>query len=585
MRSPAAKAGFSLDLKHSPQLLENGRLYVAVGDMLIDAEGIEPNGAISGNMWPGGVVYFIFADNVTPANQQNWQQAAGAWSAVSNVTFRYGTGKGNYLLVQSDTGNSCPVGMVGGPQLMKIASWNQIYSIAHEIGHALGLIHEQQRPDRASYVAINNSNIQSTCAPSTQCYVLNFDIWPSSVITYGLPYDFDSVMHYGPCFFSVDCPAGYTCATCSHYTITTNDPKNQARIGHVSQISSNDSAAMAQRYGPPRPTLTLLSPNGVAVPVCPVVVDSVPIGSTDVNGKIVPPSSLCGSKRVQARRGNLFYDAFVNFVCSFQQAESKGETNISSVQASSSIEYVIQMDSDGTCSGMSSLSNFSIGDVVEVFGTGNGLRARYPDPCSDSYATMPDFSAGTIVGLSQCCSGYIRWKIRYDGLSGIDAWSAEGESSTGQLFLRKKQNSTCSYSLAPGRLDLNASGAAASGFNVSTNSSCYWNAVSNQNWLSITTNGSGSGSKQVTFSVDTNTNASSRTGTITVADQIFTVTQPGTAGPTPTPTPSGALALGGNSVFIGKDETSSSAYVYNHGSGTINWSAGTDNFVVNCDDS
>lgn len=70
----------------------------------------------------------------------------------------------------------------------------------HELMHTLGFHHEHARADRDKFVAINWTNI----IPGHE---RNFDKLPdelSHLIQLGLPYDYESVMHYAEFAFAAD---------------------------------------------------------------------------------------------------------------------------------------------------------------------------------------------------------------------------------------------------------------------------------------------------------------------------------------------------------------------------------------------
>ncbi|XP_074647927.1 blastula protease 10-like [Tubulanus polymorphus] len=68
--------------------------------------------------------------------------------------------------------------------------------LAHELGHTLGLFHEQTRPDRDDFVTVFSKNIQKGGLDNFVKYDLD------SVQDHGVPYDLGSIMHYAGWYFS-----------------------------------------------------------------------------------------------------------------------------------------------------------------------------------------------------------------------------------------------------------------------------------------------------------------------------------------------------------------------------------------------
>ena len=98
----------------------------------------------------------------------------------------------------------------------------------HEIGHALGLWHEQSRADRNSYVHIEWENIEDK-------YKFNFDQHLSDGKDFG-EYDYQSIMHYDAYAFSKN----------GQPTIV--PLKEGVAIGQRAHLSEKDIAAINAMY-------------------------------------------------------------------------------------------------------------------------------------------------------------------------------------------------------------------------------------------------------------------------------------------------------------------------------------------------
>ncbi|WP_299588486.1 M12 family metallopeptidase [uncultured Microbulbifer sp.] len=174
------------------RVIVDGKLYQLTGDMLEliqqnpEQVGIMSAFEISAKKWPNGIVYYDFYEGVTEENQQNFVDATKVWEEIADLQFVQRTDQTDYIYVRNGSENRSMVGMSGGGQFFSLSDWDSKYIIVHELGHAIGMRHEQQRSDRDKYVDIVEENIKPA-------YIYNFDIRQSHNYS---EYDFLSVMHY-----------------------------------------------------------------------------------------------------------------------------------------------------------------------------------------------------------------------------------------------------------------------------------------------------------------------------------------------------------------------------------------------------
>ncbi|XP_029565658.1 astacin-like metalloprotease toxin 5 isoform X1 [Salmo trutta] len=200
-------------------------LAIMEGDILVSEDRLAVK-----SLWPEneGVTSIPYKINDDLMDRKETMLAA--FKMISDQTcilFHEYTNEMNYIEFISGTGCASYVGFQGGAQPLYFGRACNVGNLCHELMHALGLHHEHTRPDRDQFVTIQWDNVVSGKED-------NFKVKEGD--TQDLPYDYDSIMHYGMYYFS------------SNRNPTIDSKKSGVQIGQRNHLSPLDIARLNKLY-------------------------------------------------------------------------------------------------------------------------------------------------------------------------------------------------------------------------------------------------------------------------------------------------------------------------------------------------
>lgn len=434
--------------------------------------------AITGSQyrWPGGIIPYTI-DAALP-NQSRVTAAVDHWNTTmaGHVKLVPRTSETAYLsFVRSSSASTCSsmVGRTGYAQTLNVGDYCTSGNVIHEIGHTVGLWHEQSREDRNSFVNILWENIQSGKEHNFNQHITDGD----DIGTY----NYGSVMHYPANAFSAN----------GLPTIETM-PAGIA-IGQRTGLNSGDIAGLKLMYpsGSTSGTSTVavtISSNPTGMPVAldgvaavaPVTVNWVPGSVHTISA--YNPAAVNGTRMTFAKWSD-------GGTASHQITVPASATNLRA---------------DYTTSYLLLSSAAPVGTV-----TLNPASA-------DHY-----YTAGTSVQLAVSApAGYC-----------FVSWTGLVPGAPNPVTLLVTAPSTTSATLQTGALNVSPASIVASRdggtytFTVSATTGCAWTATSNSEWAKVVSGATGAGSGSIVVNVASKKGGNRRAAELTVGGSRLTIMQ------------------------------------------------------------
>ena len=380
-------------------------------------------------------------------------------------------------------------------------------NVIHELGHSIGLYHEQAREDRNYYVRVLTDNIATG-------YLRDFTQKISSADDIG-PYNFDSIMHYSAYAGTVN---GFP----TMETIPAGIP-----IGQRNGLSAGDIAGVRQMYGYGYTVPTGVQPtSGQPQAPAPVPVPTPAPAPAPVSEPTPAPTVVLITVTVSANPATekILVDG-VPYVGSITQHWTAGSSHtISAVDRAlsdgSTATFVRWSDGGAQSHSVTATSpalyrvDYSVGFSVSTSSSVGGTIVVSPLSASGIYASNSTIQLAAVPAGGYCFTGW----------SGLIAGSSPSTALTiTKPYVISAQFGPATFSLSQMYNYISASAGTFS-VGVSGASGCSWTAQAMNSWLRPSST-VGEGSKIVSYTVDANVSKGIRVGTIVIAGKTLYVIQ------------------------------------------------------------
>lgn len=215
------------------QAIFEGDIVLGTTEQLQQSVSFDPNDPLKGIVivgtgvrWPQGIVPYEISKSLP--NPKRVTDAIEHWEQHTSIRFRKRTDEIDYVMFRPSSGCSASVGRKGGRQFINLGPQCTRGNVIHEIGHTLGLWHEQSREDREQFIEIVWDNID----PDT---IHNFDQHIQDGDDIG-EYDYASIMHYPKNAFAI------------YEDKDTIIPRGGQEIGQREKMSDLDIATIKKIY-------------------------------------------------------------------------------------------------------------------------------------------------------------------------------------------------------------------------------------------------------------------------------------------------------------------------------------------------